>query len=579
LRVKASFTSLIIFIAAFQMFAQQVSVQMSFRTAPHKKEVLFPDEMLEIDSLALNAMIDGRLARLYELGYLSATYRQSAQGPSNLSVDFFTGDIFKMLQLKQGTVSDEMMNKIGFRPLHHQNKPFSQGRLLQLFNSILNYSENHGYPFASVKLDSITFSKGGLSAEINYRSGPFITFDSLYVLGYAGVKPEYIMTHLGIYPGKPYEEKIVDEIPNKVALLDFVSLARSPEVVIRNGKCSVRLYLEEEKVSQVDGIVGVLPRERGENKLLITGQLMLDLHNLFSSGKQLTFRWQRFNEQSQMLHAGYRHPNLFRTPVHAAFMFDLLKQDTSFLNRSLMLELSILTKNSSHIGFEADFRTSRLISTAGLEDVSELPANNDFNVNYYGIRYEITRLNSVGQPTEGWALALVGSVGQKKIIQNPLISDDAYSGLDLNALQMKLEAKIDKYWTLKPFLILRTQLLAGHVGSKKLFPADLFRLGGLQTLRGFTEKSFFASSFGIFNLEMRAYLDSDTYFMLFYDQGAIRNDIDETGHFQYPLGAGSGFSFQTSSGLFSFVLALGKSVEQPFGFNYAKIHFGYISRF
>jgi hypothetical protein len=94
LRVKASITSLIIFIAAFQMFAQQVSVQMSFHTAPHKKEVLFPDEMLEIDSLALNAMIDGRLARLYELGYLSATYRQSAQGPSNLSVDFFTGDIF-----------------------------------------------------------------------------------------------------------------------------------------------------------------------------------------------------------------------------------------------------------------------------------------------------------------------------------------------------------------------------------------------------------------------------------------------------------------------------------------------------
>jgi outer membrane protein assembly factor BamA len=529
--------------------------------------------------LKIPGVINQKLGQLYELGYLSSTYSVSQLKDNVIKIDFFAGEVYKMISLSKGNVSDEIMNKIGFRPLQYQNKPFSNTSLVKFFDELLNYAENHGFPFASVKLDSISFQQNGLKAQVNYRSGPFIIFDSLIVQGYDRVKASYLMTHLGIYKGKPYEEKLVNEISNKMKLLPFVTLLEEPEILIRYGKCTIALNLKQVKVSEIDGIIGVLPNQKGEDKLLITGQVMLDLRNLFSSGKRLAFEWQSFNANSQLLDAIYYHPNLFKTPINIQAAFDLLKQDTLFLNRSLSLELSLLTKNSSQIGFHTDFFTSRIISTASLEDVTTLPENNDFNLNYYGINYRFNRLDDISQPSKGWAFEFSGSAGQKKIMKNPAIDKAIYNGLELNSLQMKFGGAIDKYWNLYRFLKLRTRLIGGYLDGKQLFPGDLFRIGGLNTLRGFTEKSFYASSFAVANMEMRAYLSQDTYFMIFYDQGAIKDETKAISNYQYPLGAGAGFSFTTDAGVFSFALAMGKSINQPFAFSYSKIHFGYISRF
>ena len=67
--------------------------------------------------------------------------------------------------------------------------------------------------------------------------------------------------------------------------------------------------------------------------------------------------------------------------------------------------------------------------------------------------------------------------------------------------------------------------------------------------------------------------------MIFFDQSALSEDNDATNEIQFPFGTGTGFSFSTDAGVFNFVFALGKSKNQPFGINYSKIHFGYISRF
>lgn len=562
------------------IFAQDLwQVQFHFLKSIENPEALFPDESLEFDSVQLSSAIDQRLRGLYELGYLSASYQVIRKDTAALHVNIYAGNIFKMLQLGQGNVSDEIMNEVGFRPLVYKGKPFSQTQVVRLLNAILDYAENNGYPFAAVKLDSLDFQQNGLSANLNYRSGPEIVFDSLILEGYDKVKTNYLMTHLGIYPGKPYEEKLITEIPNKIKLLSFIGLNNDPEIIIKEGKCNVKLQLKQEKVSQIDGIIGILPNQKEGEKLLITGQVLLDLHNLFTSGKRLSFEWQSFDAQSQFLDMMYFHPNLFKTPINIQGQFYLLKQDTSFLNRSLSLELSMITRNSSQVGFVTNFFTSRIISSYGLEEVDELPANNDFNLNYYGLNYKLNKFNSINNPTKGVAFELSGSAGQKKILKHPAIEDSVYRDIELNSLQIKLDAHVDKHWSLSKILVLRTRALAGHIQGENLFPGDLYRIGGLNTLRGFSEKSIFASSYGIVNVELRSYLESDTYFMLFFDQSVVQNDAVHNSNIQFPFGAGIGLSFNSNSGIFNFAIAMGKSETQPFAFNQAKIHFGYIARF
>ncbi len=540
---------------------------------------LYPAEFIKIDSVQLDKAISQRLNNLYEFGYLSASSIKRFNSENEVEVIFFTHQVFEFVNLSQGNVNEEIMSKVGFDSRKFINRPFSYQKLVGLFNSVLDYAENHGYPFASIKLDSISITNNEIGAWLNYQSGPKIIFDSLLISGYNRINPTFLMTHLGIYNGEPYEEKLISEIQNRIKLLPFVSLAQLPEIIITNGKCNVLLDLKSNKVSSIDGILGVLPNQTNGERLLITGQLTLDLYNLFSSGKRLALEWQGYDANSQLLDVLYDHPNLFRTPINFLGNFHLLKQDTTFINRKILLELSILSKKSNRVGFKTEFISSRLISTEGLEDIVELPDNTDYNINYYGVDYQINRFDEINYPTSGWALSFEGSVGQKKVIKNPIINEDIYKDIDLNSIQIKIEGEVEKYWRVYRSILFRTKISGGYLDGDHLFQSDLFRVGGLNSLRGFAENQIYTSGFGLANLELRALVSQKTYFMMFFDQAVMSNNFGSNNASQFPFGAGAGFSFSTIAGIFNFVFAMGKSEDQPFGIEYSKIHFGYISRF
>ena len=578
--IKIFIVSSLFFLQSIGGFGQSIcDVTLHFHKDSTDLEPIFSNEFLKVDSSKLDKLVSQQLNRLYELGYLAASNTIFYTSKKKAEVHFYVNQVFKMAHLSQGNVSDEILNNVGFDSESFNNRPFSHHKLVRLLNGILHYAENNGYPFAAIRLDSISITSSDVEAGLNYQSGPMIVFDSLFLTGYDKVKTKFLMTHLGIYNGKPYEEKLINEISNRIKLLSFIDLSEDPDINISDGKCDIYLDLVQNKVSLLDGILGILPNGKNGESLLITGQLNLDLKNLFSSGKRLAIEWQSYDANSQLLDVLYFHPNLFRTPVNIQGDFYLLKQDTTFINRELALELSLLSKNSNKIGFRTELISSRLISTYGLEDVTQLPENTDYNLNYYGLNYTINKFNNFNLPSQGWGMLLTGSVGQKKIIENQSLSSDIYDDIELNSIQFRLAGEAEKFWSVYKNIIFRTKVSGGYLNGDNLFQSDLFRIGGLRTLRGFTENQFYASAFGIANLEFRAMFSQDTYFMIFFDQSALSEDNDATNEIQFPFGAGTGFSFSTDAGVFNFVFAMGKSKNQPFGINYSKIHFGYISRF
>src|SRR5690606_1842929 len=112
-----------------------------------------------------------------------------------------------------------------------------------------------------------------------------------------------------------------------------------------------------------------------------------------------------------------------------------------------------------------------------------------------------------------------------------------------------------------------------------LFYNDLWRIGGLHSLRGFNEKFFFAASYALSNLELRLLFDRQqeehSYLFIFYDQAyMVRESYSD-----YPLGIGAGISLVTNSGIFNLAYALRNAKGQPMDLSVSKIHFGYIGRF
>jgi len=563
---------------AFRAMAQETIVlNIQYLSDKVSKKIAFPSENVEVTPPIIKNTLTDRLNNLYEQAYLSAWYEYEINEKSTTAI-FYVGKRFKLASLSKGNLDESLLNKVGYTERFYTNKLFSYKEISRLMKRIITWAENNGYPFASVQMDSIDINAESISGILHFDSGPQIVFDSIAITGMKDLKYKFLMSYLGIYKEKLYRQGLIEEIPQKIKTLEFMELIQQPDVFFIDGKAIIYLDVKKRKVNQVDGFIGFLPNETSDEKLLITGQVKIDLHNLLASGKRLYVEWQRLQVLSQLLDFRYYHPKLFRSPLDISGQFYLMKQDTTFINRNFLFSLSFVPGLRNNLAFSTDFRSSRLISTKMYEHENKLPPYADFNLNYYGLEYTYSTFDDIFSPSRGLSLNIRAFAGKKTIIKNAVLDDNLYQGIDLQTAQYKLEADLDQYIGIWKNLLVHFRLRGGYLEGSTLFLNDMFRLGGLKTLRGFTENFFFASEYALANIELRTVFANNTYFLIFYDQAYVSNDLEKF-KVDYPLGLGAGFSLVTNAGIFNFVFALGKSQNQDFGLNYSKIHFGYMSQF
>ena len=131
-----------------------------------------------------------------------------------------------------------------------------------------------------------------------------------------------------------------------------------------------------------------------------------------------------------------------------------------------------------------------------------------------------------------------------------------------------------------------TLRLAGQGGSMvnngtgaRLFRNEVYRIGGLKTLRGTDEAGIFASSYAIGTVEYRFLFEENSNFFVFVDQGWWEDQSVSPLLTDTPLGFGAGTSFETKAGIFSITYALGRQFSNPVELRGGKVHFGFSSLF
>lgn len=115
--------------------------------------------------------------------------------------------------------------------------------------------------------------------------------------------------------------------------------------------------------------------------------------------------------------------------------------------------------------------------------------------------------------------------------------------------------------------------------NENVFTNELYRIGGIQTIRGFDEESIFVSSYAVASLEYRYLLEQNSNIYVFGDYGWLEKNVGENYLFDQPYSFGAGISFETSPGIFSLSYALGSQMGAPVYLRAAKIHFGFTSFF
>lgn len=474
-----------------------------------------------------------------------------------------------------------------------KNQLVSSKDLAIRLNQIVHYFSNNGYPFAKVSLERISLHKKLLSASILVEPGKSMVWDTLNIVGELSLKKYYLDNYLGINKNKPFSEKVFSTIKKRLQELPFVEMTKTPEISFNEKKVSVTLFVKQKSANLINGVIGVLPNSKSsliedKSKLVLTGDLNLNLGNSFGYGETIKINWKRIQSESQRLNTKEEIPYILGSFIGITHSLDILKQDSSYINFKNRLGVKYdLSVRQSFTAFWENEGTNSLSSE--VLDNSKLTSVSG-SKNSSGLKLFLNWLDYKYNPRKGFYMSIEGKAGFKKIagvkegnlITLPIFdSSGTYTSLYVPETSSIIEGKtkLEGYLPIWQSISIKLANNSGFIINKYLLDNDLYRLGGFSLLRGFDQQSVFSTNYSIFTTEIRVLFEENSFFNLFFDKSILQKLTLLKNEFYTASALGAGMNFQAKPGIFSISYALGKFSNTKFEFSSAKIHFGFINLF
>jgi outer membrane protein assembly factor BamA len=457
---------------------------------------------------------------------------------------------------------------------------------------VVSYYENRGYPFCAVSLDSFKLQNGKAFAKLLINPDLQMTFDTIEYIGSTKVRKSFLRSYLGLLPGKKYSEEVFSKVVSRLKLLPFVELTSPSSVMFENEKAKPKLYLKDRKSSQFDLLIGLLPGSSGQ-RVLITADIFIHLVSPFGMGEEMKVKWQKLQPKTQTLDVHLVYPYLLGIPLGINAKFDLFKVDTSFLN--LNGEYGVQYQLGGPDVVKLAYRNRSTIvlftDTNFIKQTNRLPQNLDVSSNEVMMELNLQRLNYRFNPTSGFQMKFATSFGIKKIKKSNTIAtlfdsntgstfNRLYDSIRLNTFTTELSFSIDKFWKINRRNTIRTNAEGVYIFNQLITQNELYRIGGLNSLRGFDDRSILTPYYLMANLEYRFLISRNAFFFLFFNSALVKeNRFFKNKPFDFPFGFGAGSTIETKIGMFALSYAIGTQQNQSFTFRSGKIHFGYINFF
>tara|TARA_R110000868_G_scaffold186329_2_gene428749 strand:+ start:334 stop:2022 length:1689 start_codon:yes stop_codon:yes gene_type:complete len=523
------------------------------------------------------------LKELYKMGFLTAVIDSLSFKNGAHQIYITKGKEIQWTQLKKGNFTDEALEAIDFAPSIFESKTFSIKQLNKLFEKVITFYENRGYPFVSIQLKDVEFiNQNQISAKLLLEKNTLYKIDSIQILGNSQIGKTYLLNYIGLYEGDLYQEKKIVTIEDRIREIPFVTMTAKPEIQFFEEGVKVVLRLDQKKASRFDGVLGLLTNEN-TGKVELTGDVDLNLMNGIKRGETFGLNWRKLKGNSQDLNVDMIYPYLFKTPFGVALDFKLFKRDTTFLDIETKVGINYLLERGDFVSLFIENKSSSLLSRDNFADAIQIPDLGDVRINSFGLAYVRNKTNYKYNPTNGLLVNLNFSAGRKELKKIRVLEQnkpELYDSIQLKTNQFKGGILLEYYIPLAQRSTIKLANRSASIYSERLYANELMRIGGLRTLRGFDEESISASTYSIFTLEYRFLLDQNSFFSIFSDYGLYENNTTSIEYINdNPIGVGAGVSFETKAGIFTFNYAVGSQFGNPVDLRAAKIHFGFINFF
>ncbi len=429
----------------------------------------------------------------------------------------------------------------------------------------LNYINSEiskkGYPFSKLKLSNIEIkNKKNLKANLIIDSKEQKRSISNIVLkGYEKFPKSYLKHYLKIKRSQVFN---LNEINKKTKLLNdlkFAAQIKPPEVLFSKDSTTLYMYIKKSQSNTFDGFLGFGTNEE-TNKLEFDGYLNLNLINNLNFGESFRLLYKSDENDQKTFRTDLSLPYLFKSPIGLNLQLQIFKKDSSFttVNQSVKLHYQLNSRHKIYSGI------STIESNNLLNDTSSSNFK-DYKTNYYTFAYEYFKpqLNNLLFPVNS-KIYLETSFGNRKRSSNTekqsQINFETFKIINFNN---------------KNSIYLKVNI--STLMSDTYIENELFRFGGINSIRGFEENSLLASLYSVLNTEYRYQLNRNIFVHSIIDAAYFENKI--ANQKEKLFGYGFGFGILTKSGLLKFNYANGKSQNQKFKFSNSKIHLSLIASF
>ena len=330
--------------------------------------------------------------------------------------------------------------------------------------------------------------------------------------------------------------------------------------------------MKEGNPNQLNAVFGYNPSTDVNKKGYITGLIDIGFTNLLGTGRIVEAYWRKKDQKSQELKFRYVEPWIRGYPVNAGIGFQQTIQDTSFVRRTWGLDVDVpfsdILTIQTHIGKE-----NVLPDSIG-QILYQLPKSSSWIVKI-GFFYDSR--DNLWNPSRGVYYGTHYEYAKKQIESLPdnVVDVSITKGTfrrDRWTVDGELYVPTFKWQTI--LLGLHWRRAQSNEGNLSI--ADLFRLGGTSSIRGYREDEFFGEKTAWLNLEYRYLLGNKSRVFLFMDGGYFANRDENNKMLEkYKFSYGFGLRLETRLGTIGVDYGLGEGR----GLTSGLVHIGLMNKF
>ncbi len=422
---------------------------------------------------------------------------------------------------------------------------------------------SQGSPFNKVQLKNLRTKNDTLFASLHISNIAPRKVDSIIIKGYPRFPQTFAKHFAGIRKGMLYNNERIIEKANSLNNLPFVNTIKPAEVLFNPKKTTLYIYVKKKNANNFDGFLGFATNEES-GSFELNGYLNLNLVNNLHFGETLNLAYKSDNEDQTQLNIKAKLPYIFKTPLGLVGQINIFRQKETFSSTELRLGLNyaLSPKSEVLVGFTSTESADLMNNTAVAGIISR-----DFDASFANVQYQFTqRKESLLFPIKT-SILLDSEIGSRQESLQPKVN------------QYKIQLKGNHIFQINKRNSVYIQNETRYLNSDNYIANELFRFGGILSIRGFEENSLRASFYNVTNTEYRFQLSEAIYAHSIIDFAIIDNQASRTTTDPTPIGGdnltsfGIGLGLITKSGLFKLNYANGTSDNIPFEFSNSKVHF------